>query len=134
MLHADRPLGALLSGGLDSSLVVGVASKYLKQFGKKLRTFSIGMPGGTDGPYAQSVSQYCDTDHTHFELTTQDFLDAIRDVIATIGTYDITTVRASVGQFLVSKKISEETDIKVVNSFTIIIHRLSDDNSFNCLK
>lgn len=115
MLHADRPLGALLSGGLDSSLVVGVAAKYMKErCGKKLRTFSIGMPGGTDGPYAKRVAEFCGTEHTHFELTTQDFLDAIREVIASIATFDITTVRASVGQYLVSKKISQETDIKVL--------------------
>jgi asparagine synthase (glutamine-hydrolysing) len=115
MLHADRPLGALLSGGLDSSLVVGIAAKYLREIGgKKLRTFSIGMPGGTDGPYAMKVAEYCGTDHTHFELTTEDFLGAIEDVIKAIGTFDITTIRASVGQYLVSKKISEETDIKVL--------------------
>lgn len=115
MMYADRPLGALLSGGLDSSLVVGIAARHLKKTtGKKLRTFSIGMPGGTDGPFAQKVAEFCGTDHTHFELTTQDFLDAIRDVIRAIGTFDITTVRASVGQYLVCKKISQETDIKVL--------------------
>lgn len=114
MMQADRPLGALLSGGLDSSLVVGIASRHLKKTGKKLRTFSIGMPGGTDGPYAQKVADFCGTEHTHFELTTQDFLDAIRDVIRAIGTYDITTVRASVGQYLVCKKIRAETDITVL--------------------
>lgn len=114
-LAADRPLGALLSGGLDSSLVVGIAAKHLKATGgKKLRTFSIGMPGGTDGPFAQSVADYCGTEHTHFELSTEDFLGAIREVIHAIGSYDITTVRASVGQYLVVKKISEETDIKVL--------------------
>ncbi|CAL8138515.1 unnamed protein product [Orchesella dallaii] len=114
MMQADRPLGALLSGGLDSSLVVGLAARELRKTGKILRTFSIGMPGGTDGPYAQQVADFCGTQHTHFELTTEDFLDAIQDVIKAIGTFDITTVRASVGQYLVCKKISQETDIKVL--------------------
>ncbi|ODM91918.1 Asparagine synthetase [glutamine-hydrolyzing] [Orchesella cincta] len=91
-----------------------LAARELRKTGKKLRTFSIGMPGGTDGPFAQRVADFCGTEHTHFELTTQDFLDAIVDVIRAIGTFDITTVRASVGQYLVCKKISEETDIKVL--------------------
>ena len=115
MLMADRPLGALLSGGLDSSLVVGIAAKYLRENGgKKLRTFSIGLPGGTDGPYAQRVADFCGTDHTHYELSTEEFLGAIQEVIHAIGSYDITTVRASVGQYLVVKKIAQDTDIKVL--------------------
>lgn len=113
-LESDRPIGFLLSGGLDSSLVVSIAAKHLKQFGQKLRTFSIGMPGATDRQYAEMVAKHCDTLHTHIEFTTEDFLNALNDVIKVTETFDITTVRASTGQYLVSKWINENTDIKVV--------------------
>lgn len=114
MLGTDRPLGALLSGGLDSSLVVSVASKHLQAQGKKLKTFSIGMPGSTDKDYAFIVADYCQTDHTHVEFTVDEFISAIDKVIYVTETFDITTIRASVGQYLISKWISENTDIKVL--------------------
>lgn len=114
MVVSDRPIGALLSGGLDSSLIVSIAAKYLKKIGKRLNTFSIGMPGSTDREYAVEVSKFCDTDHTHIELATEDFLGAIDEVIEKIETYDITTIRASVGQYLVGKWIRDNTDIKVI--------------------
>jgi asparagine synthase (glutamine-hydrolysing) len=115
-LESDRPLGALLSGGLDSSLVVSIAAKYLKSCGqgKRLKTFSIGIPGSTDKEYAEMVAKHCDTDHTHCEFTEQEFLDAIPEVIGAIESYDITTVRASVGQFLISRWIKQNTDIRVL--------------------
>jgi asparagine synthase (glutamine-hydrolysing) len=113
-LESDRPLGALLSGGLDSSLVVSIAADYLAKSGRRLRTFSIGIPGSTDKEYAEMVAVHCDTDHTHIEFSEQDFLDAIEDVIKCIESYDITTVRASVGQYLVSKWIHDNTDIRVL--------------------
>ena len=114
MIVSDRPVGALLSGGLDSSLVVSIAAKYLNKMGKRLSTFSIGMPGSTDKEYALMVSKFCDTDHTHIELKTSDFLEAIETVIEKIETYDITTIRASVGQYLVAKWIKDNTQIKVI--------------------
>ena len=113
-LISDRPLGALLSGGLDSSLVVSVASKFLKKYNKTLRTFSVGIPGSTDKEYAEMVSKYLGTIHTHVEFTENDFVEAIEEVICAIETYDITTVRASIGQYLISKWIKENTDIKVL--------------------
>ncbi len=114
MLASDKPLGALLSGGLDSSLVVSIASKYLRSKGKKLNTFSIGMPGSTDEKYARMVSKFCDTNHTHIEFTTEQFLNAIEKIVYVTETYDVTTIRASTGQYLVSKWISKNTDIKVL--------------------
>jgi asparagine synthase (glutamine-hydrolysing) len=113
-LVSDRPLGCLLSGGLDSSLVASIAARYLKKFGRKLRTFSIGMDGSTDEYFAKLVSKHIDSEHTHIEFTENDFINALRDVIYTTETYDITTVRASTGQYLVSKWISQNTDIKVL--------------------
>jgi len=112
-LMSDRPIGSLLSGGLDSSLVSAVVSKMLR---KRIKTFSIFMPGGTDKNFSDMVSKHINSDHYNIELTKQDFLDAIEETIWAIESYDITTVRASVGQFLVSKFISEETNIKVVMS------------------
>jgi asparagine synthase (glutamine-hydrolysing) len=113
-VESDRPYGCLLSGGLDSSIVSAFLSKYLKKHGKVLRTFSIGMPGGVDEKYAKMVAEYIESDHTHIEVSEQDFLDALPEVVKTLGSFDITTVRASTGQYLVSKWISEHTDIKVL--------------------
>lgn len=113
-LHSDRPIGALLSGGLDSSLVVAIASLYLRKKGQKLRTFSIGMNGSTDEYYAKLVSKHCNTLHTHIEFTEEQFLGAIEEVALATETHDITTIRASVGQYLISKWIKENTDIRVL--------------------
>lgn len=110
-LESDRPLGALLSGGLDSSLVCSIASYFLKD---KLRTFSIGIPGSTDKEYAEMVAKHCGTIHTHVEFTQQEFLDALPEVIRITETHDITSVRASTGQYLICKWIRENTDIKVL--------------------
>lgn len=115
-LESDRQLGALLSGGLDSSLVVSIASKYLQEnYGKQLHTFSIGIDGsGTDKQYAEMVSLYCNTQHTHIDFTQEEFINAIPETIYSIESFDTTTVRASTGQYLISKWISENTDIKVL--------------------
>jgi asparagine synthase (glutamine-hydrolysing) len=113
-LMSDRPVYALLSGGLDSSLYVAVLASLMKAEGKKLRTVCIGLPESTDAKYAQIVADYCQTEHTLLTLTQQQFIDAVPEVIKSIESYDVTTVRASVGQWLVSKWISENTDAKVV--------------------
>lgn len=111
-MAADRPMGFLLSGGLDSSLVVAIAVKILKI--PRVRTFSIGMPGGTDLIYAKMVADYLGTYHTEVHFSPEEGLAAISKVIHATETYDITTIRASVGQYLLAKYISESTDIKVV--------------------
>jgi asparagine synthase (glutamine-hydrolysing) len=113
-MESDRPIGALLSGGLDSSLVCSIASDYLKRHNKQLRTFSIGIAGSTDKEYALMVANHCGTVHQHIEFTQQQFLDALEDVVRVTETYDITSVRASTGQYLISKWIRENTDIKVL--------------------
>ena len=113
-LESDRPLGCLLSGGLDSSLVAAIASDELKKVGKRLRTFSIGMEDGTDIHYARMVAKHIDSDHTEFNFTAEQGLEAIEEVIKATETYDITTIRASVGQYLIGKNIAESTDIKVI--------------------
>jgi len=115
MLEADRPIGALLSGGLDSSLVVAIAAKYMKtKYNKQLHTFSIGMPNATDKKYAALVAKHCNTIHTHIEFSTDQFLNSIKNVIWATETYDITTIRASTGQYLISEWIAKNTNIKVL--------------------
>ena len=111
-LDSERPIGALLSGGLDSSLVCAVASKILGV--KNLNTFSIGMEGGTDLDYANKVATHIGSNHTQFMITSENALNAIDAVLNTTETWDITTIRASVGQYLLAKYISSQTDIKVI--------------------
>lgn len=113
-LESDRPMGALLSGGLDSSLVVAIAAEHFRRQGKKLRTFSIGIPGATDKQYAEMVAKHCGTEHTHVEFTQEEFLEALIEVVKATETWDTTTIRASTGQYLISKWIRENTPIKVL--------------------
>jgi asparagine synthase (glutamine-hydrolysing) len=113
-LLSDRPIGALLSGGVDSSLIAAIAARELKYQGKRLTTFSIGMPGSTDLKYAKMVAEHINSIHHEIVVEPKDFLEAIPTVIQAIESYDITSVRASVGNYLVGKYIKEKTDIKVV--------------------
>lgn len=110
-LHADRPLAFLLSGGVDSSLVASISAKIL---GIPIRTFCCGIKGSTDMIYAKKVAEHIGSNHTEVFFTEEEGLNAIKDVIRTTETWDITTIRASVGQYLVSKYISQHTDCKVV--------------------
>ncbi|MBC8322909.1 MAG: asparagine synthetase B, partial [Candidatus Marinimicrobia bacterium] len=111
-LMAEREIGCLLSGGLDSSLISALVNQYYD--GSKLNTFSIGLPGSIDLEYAQTVANYLGTKHHQVEVSEYEFLDAIETVIYNIESYDTTTVRASVGNYLVSKFISENSDCKVI--------------------
>lgn len=109
----ERPIACLLSGGLDSSLIAALVNMHY-QGSEKLKTYSIGMEGSEDVKYAKIVANHLGTDHTEVILTPNDFFDAIPEVIETIESYDTTTVRASVGNYLLGKYISENTDVKVV--------------------
>ena len=111
-LDADAPLGFLLSGGLDSSLVCAISSKLL---GKKIRTFAIGMDlDPIDLKYAQIAADYIGAEHTAFHMTREEVLAALDEVIRLLGTWDITTVRASLGMYLCCKAIHETTDVRVL--------------------
>ena len=111
-LDADTPVGFLLSGGLDSSLVCAIAAKKL---GKPIRTFAIGMSeDAIDLKYAKQVADYLHADHTEVIINRDIVLDALEKVVAMLGTWDITTIRASVGMYLVCKYIHEHTDIRVL--------------------
>jgi asparagine synthase (glutamine-hydrolysing) len=109
-MMSDRPIAALLSGGLDSSLVCGILSQKIKN----LKTFSIGLEGSVDLKYAKMVADHIKSEHYSIELTEEEFLENIENVIKIIESYDTTTVRASVGNYLVSKFLSENCDSKVI--------------------
>ena len=111
-LDADAPLGFLLSGGLDSSLVCAISAKLL---GKKIRTFAIGMDlDPIDLKYVRETADFIGADHTEVTMTRRQVLDSLEEVIALLGTYDITTIRASMGMYLCCKAIHEQTDVRVL--------------------
>ncbi len=111
-LDADAPVGFLLSGGLDSSLVCAVSAKLLPH---KIRTYAIGMKeDAIDLKYAKEVADYIGSDHTEVIITKEDVLSSLEDVVKLLATYDITTIRASVGMYLICKYIHENTDVRVL--------------------
>ena len=111
-LVADAKVGFLLSGGLDSSLVCAIAQK---KSAVPIRTFAIGMSeDAIDLKYAKQVADYIGSDHTEVIMTRQLVLDSLEDVIHLLGTFDITTIRASMGMYLLCKWIHENTDIRVL--------------------
>ena len=111
--NTDRPIACLLSGGLDSSLITALVKKNLPK-NVELHTWSIGFEGSEDLFYAQVVADFLGTIHHSIVVKEQEFLDAIPNVIEEIESYDTTTVRASVGNWLISKYIKENSDAKVV--------------------
>ena len=110
-LMSDRPIAFLLSGGVDSSLVASISARLLNS---TINTYCCGMSKGTDLIYAKLVSDHIKSNHKEVFFTEEEGLNAIRDVIYTTETWDTTTIRASVGQYLVCKYIGLNTDAKVV--------------------
>ena len=111
-LDADAPLGFLLSGGLDSSLVCAVSAKILKE---PIKTFAIGMSNDAiDLKYAKEVADFIGSNHQEIIITKEDVINALPDVVHLLGTFDITTIRASIGMYLVCKAIHEQTDVRVL--------------------
>jgi asparagine synthase (glutamine-hydrolysing) len=111
---SDRPIGCLLSGGLDSSLITSLVSKYYKK--GELYTFSVGLEGSEDLRYAKKVADFLETSHYEIILSEEEMLDAIKEVIYVTESYDTTTIRASTPMYLLCKYIKENTDITVVFS------------------
>ncbi|MCH5272369.1 MAG: asparagine synthase B [Lachnospiraceae bacterium] len=111
-LVSDAKVGFLLSGGLDSSLVCAIAAKKSKT---PIKTFAIGMSeDAIDLKYAKQAADYIGSDHTEVIITKNDVLSSLKTVIELLGTFDITTIRASMGMYLVCKAIHEKTDIRVI--------------------
>ena len=111
-LVSDAKVGFLLSGGLDSSLVCAIAAQELDA---PIETFAIGMEEDPiDLKYARETAAYIGSRHTEVLMTPADVTSSLEDVIALLGTYDITTIRASIGMYLVCKVVHERTDIRVL--------------------
>ncbi len=113
-LMSERPVGCLLSGGLDSSLVTALVAQHFPR--GKLKTFSIGLPGSEDLRYAKMVADHLGTDHHEVIVTEKQMLQFIEKDIYQIETYDTTTIRASVPMFMLSHYIQAYTDVKVIYS------------------
>ncbi len=111
-LVADAKVGFLLSGGLDSSLVCAIAAKKSPT---PIKTFAIGMSeDAIDLKYAKQVADYIGSDHQEIFMTPEEVLGSLEQVIYLLGTFDITTIRASMGMYLICKAIHEQSDIRVL--------------------
>lgn len=111
-LVADAKVGFLLSGGLDSSLVCAIAAKKSSE---PIKTFAIGMSeDAIDLKYAKQVADYIGSDHREIIMTKEEVLSSLEQVISVLATFDITTIRASMGMYLICKAIHETTDIRVL--------------------
>ncbi|MDH3796583.1 MAG: asparagine synthase B, partial [Flavobacteriaceae bacterium] len=124
-LMSDVPYGVLLSGGLDSSVTSAIAKKYSQMrvesddtqeaWWPQLHSFSVGLEGSPDLAAARKVADHIGTIHHEIKFTIQEGLDAIRDVIYNLETYDITTIRASTPMYLMARVI-KSMGIKMVLS------------------
>ena len=111
-LISDAKVGFLLSGGLDSSLVCAIAQKQCEH---PIKTFAIGMSrDAIDLKYARQVADFIGADHTEVYMTPDDVIGSLETVVRLLGTFDITTIRASMGMYLVCKAIHETTDLRVL--------------------
>jgi asparagine synthase (glutamine-hydrolysing) len=115
-ITTERPIACLLSGGLDSSLITALVNNYIQKSNNNqlLETYSIGLKGSEDLKYARIVADYLGTNHTEIIVTEDDMFTAIPEVIKAIESYDTTTVRASIGNYLLGKYISNKSEAKVI--------------------
>jgi asparagine synthase (glutamine-hydrolysing) len=116
-LMCDVPYGLLISGGLDSSVISAIAAKHKVKSGseKKLHSFAIGLKESPDLKFAKQVADYIGTEHHEIVFSIQEGLDALKDVIYHLETYDITTIRAATPMYLMARKI-KAMGIKMVLS------------------
>ena len=111
-LVSDAKVGFLLSGGLDSSLVCAIAAAGSSQ---PIKTFAIGMDeDAIDLKYAAKVAEHIGSDHSQIIITKDDVISSLEEVIAVLGTFDITTIRASMGMYLLCREIHRQTDVRVL--------------------
>lgn len=116
-LQCEVPFGALLSGGVDSSLIASIATKIMREGDPnyKLRTFSVGMKGSPDFKHARMVADYINSDHTEVCFNVDDCLDGVRDLIYHLESYDIATVRCSLPMFYLARYV-KSSGIKMILS------------------
>lgn len=117
-MMSDVPWGVLLSGGLDSSLVASICARHIKRRSTsfpKLHSFTVGLEGSPDLIAAKQVADYLGTTHHAYTYTLAEGADAIREVIRSVETYDLTTIRASTPMYLMARKI-KAMGIKMVLS------------------
>jgi asparagine synthase (glutamine-hydrolysing) len=115
----ERPIACLLSGGLDSSLIAALVNEWYKKNmtnGKdnRIETYSIGLSGSEDLRNARTVAKHLNAKHTEIIVTEEEMLESIPEVIRAIESYDTTTVRASIGNYLLGKYIRASSDAKVI--------------------
>ena len=114
-LNTERPIACLLSGGLDSSLITALINEEHKKYSTQLlETYSIGLKGSEDLRCAKIVADYLGTNHTEIVVSEDEMCYIIPHVIYAIESYDTTTVRASIGNYLLGKYISENSSAKVI--------------------
>jgi asparagine synthase (glutamine-hydrolysing) len=115
-ITTERPVACLLSGGLDSSLITALVNNYNKMnyINTPLETYSIGLQDSEDLKYARIVADYLESKHTEIIISEKEMFDCIPNVIKAIESYDVTTVRASIGNYLLGKYISENSNAKVI--------------------
>ncbi|MBI4147576.1 asparagine synthase B [Candidatus Woesearchaeota archaeon] len=124
-LMCDVPYGVLISGGLDSSLIAAIAAKFSRRriesgdkeeaWWPRLHSFSIGLEGSPDLKFARQAAEHIGSVHHELKFTVQEGIDALRDVIYHIETYDVTSIRASTPMYLMARKI-KSLGIKMVLS------------------
>jgi len=110
--NSERPVGVLLSGGFDSSLISAISAKYVNN----LHSFSIGHKDSTDIKFANEVANKIGSIHHNITITNEDAIRSIPEVIYSLESYDITTIRAATPMWILAKWIKENTDIKVLLS------------------
>lgn len=111
-LMSDRNIGCLLSGGLDSTIITGLVASNFEPY--SINTYSIGMKGSVDLKYSKMAAKYFKTNHTIVEFSNEDFIHAIEKTIIQIESYDVTTVRASIGNYLIACYIRDNSEDRVI--------------------